>query len=439
MPHRPGTAGAPIFRSQGWDRGLWGWGAVARSKGMLRRPRWVAGGAVVLVLAGGAGAWAVTRSEPAATARTVTSTVSAGTVEQTVSATGTIDAARRADLSFPVAGEVTAVKALVGSKVTKNQVLARIGSAELARAVDVATANRDAAAAQLDAAEDAGASDTQVASAAAQLASAKDRLAAAKDDLAAATLRSPFDGIVASVDLAVGDRVSGSGVSGSGGSGSGGSGAGGGTSSAQVVVVSTGSYVVDAAVSGADLASLKKGQQARITPTGASDAVFGTVSSVGVVASSSSGGAATFPVQIKVTGSPAGLHPGGSAAVVIVVKKLDAVLTVPTAALRQEGGKTVVTKLVDGAKVTTPVELGTSYGPSTQVTSGLADGDQVEVTVGAAGAGRTGGTGTRQNGTGGFGGDVPFPGGGFPGGGTFTGGTFTGGTVTGGTFTGGAR
>ena len=411
-------------------------GAVVRTLGsrLLKRPRWVAAGAVAVVLAGGAGAWAVSRPAPAAAPRSIVSTVSAGSVERTVSATGTIDAARRADLEFTVPGVVTAVQAAVGKKVTKGQVLARVGTADLRRAVDVAAANRDAAVAQLAAAEDAGASETQVASAAAQVATAKDRLAAAKDDLAAATLRSPTAGTVASVDLAVGDRVaaSGGGAGGSGGSGSG--------SGAQVVVVSTDAYVVDAAVSGADLAAVKKGQQARITPTGATEAVFGTVSSVGVVASSSSGGSSSFPVQIKVTGTPAGLHPGGSAAVVIVVKKLDGVLTVPTAALRQEGGRTVVTKMVAGAKVTTPVVVGTSYGPSTQVTSGLADGDQVEVTVlsgaRAGGTGRTTGTGTnRQNGGFGNGGAVTFGPGDVPGGFGGPGAGFTGG----GTFTGGAR
>jgi len=38
------------------------------------------------------------------------------------------------------------------------------------------------------------------------------------------------------------------------------------------------------------------------------------------------------------------------------------VLTVPTAALRQENGQTVVTKVVNGKDTTVPVVVGTAYG-----------------------------------------------------------------------------
>jgi macrolide-specific efflux system membrane fusion protein len=226
-------------------------------------------------------------------------------------------------------------------------------------------------------------------------------------------MTSPIDGTVAAVSVVVGDVV-----------GSGGGGGAGGSSSALITVVGTTSYVVDAEVSGTDLSKVKAGQQARITPSGATQPVFGTVSSVGVIASSSSGGSSTFPVTIKVTGSPEGLHPGGSATVTIVTKALNDVLTVPTAALRQENGKTVVTK-VNGAKTeTVEVTVGESHGASTEVTSGLSDGDTVQITtITRQGAGNTNG-GTRGQ----------FGGGAFPGGGTFTGGagTFTGGgTATG--------
>jgi macrolide-specific efflux system membrane fusion protein len=88
--------------------------------------------------------------------------------------------------------------------------------------------------------------------------------------------------------------------------------------------------------------------------------------------------------------------------------------------------------VVNGKDTTVPVVVGTAYGASTQVTSGLSDGDQVRITINragpaAGGTNRTGGTG-RQGGAGGFGGGGTFTGGG----GTFTGGggTFTGGTGT---------
>jgi multidrug efflux pump subunit AcrA (membrane-fusion protein) len=410
-----------------------------RPKSLLsRRPKTLIGALVVLTAAGGTGAWAATRGGDSATsggggARSILATVSAQPIEQTVNASGTIEPASTAEENFAVSGQITSVKVTVGQTVTKGQVLARVDDADLSRAVDIAQANRDAAAAQVTAAADANASATQIDSARAQLATAEDKLAQAKDDLDNATLRATISGTVAAVNFAKGDRVSGS----AGGSsrGSSASGAGSGSSSAGIEIVGTKTWEVDASVSGTDLATIKKGQQARITPSGATAPIFGLVDSVGVVASTASGGSSTFPVTIKVTGTPDNLHPGETATVVIVTKSIPDVLTVPTAALREENGQTVVTKVVNGKDTTVPVVVGTAYGANTQVTSGLSDGDQVRVTINRAGPAtgnnNRGNGGNRQFGGGGFGG------GGFTGGGTFGGGTFTGGTFTGGTFTGG--
>jgi hypothetical protein len=259
-------------------------------------------------------------------------------------------------------------------------------------------------------------------------------------------LRSPIAGTVATVTIAPGDQVSGNGSSGNGSTGNGSSGNGsstGGTAnagtssaassssssstSAQIVVISTSSWVVDASVGSADLSQLKKGLQAEITPTDATTQVFGTVSSIGVVASTSNGGSATFPVTIAITGTPTGLYAGGSANVTIIVKQLQGVLTVPTAAVHTVSGKTVVYQRRNGKQVDTPVTVGTVFGPSTQVTAGLKDGDQVVVTAsGPAGTNRQrGGTGGLFNGGGGFGGGT---GGGGTGGGGAAGGTGRSGT-----------
>jgi hypothetical protein len=113
----------------------------------------------------------------------------------------------------------------------------------------------------------------------------------------------------------------------------------------------------------------------------------------------------------------------------IVVKQLQNVLTVPTAAVHTVNGKTVVYVHSGGARATKNVTVGATFGATTQITAGLKAGDQVEVTT-IAGRGRTGaGTGNRNGGTGfggtGFGG-TGFGGGGFSGGGSFGGGSFGG-------------
>ncbi|HKT56907.1 MAG TPA: biotin/lipoyl-binding protein [Microbacterium sp.] len=401
------------------------------------RPWWrrpvtfvVAGVVVVAVVAGGLVIRARANAQP--TLQTVAATTT--TMQQTVSASGTVASADEADLSFGSAGTVTAVDVTVGQRVSKGQALATIDTTQLSSAVAVAQAQVD----QAQAAVDAGGTSAQQASANAQLASADASLASAKAALADATMRSPISGVVAAVNIAVGDQV-GSGSSGtgtgrsgaSGGSGTGSTGTGStgsGSSSTAISVISTSSWVVDATVGSADLASLKKGLEATITLSGSTTPVFGTVQSIGVVAQSSSGtntGSAQFPVVIAVTGSPAGLYSGTDATVSIVVKQLQNVLVVPTLAVHTTNGKTEVTVMHNGRRVQTPVTIGSIFGTRTQITAGLKSGDQVVVPVftptGTTGTGTR--TGTRGFGGGGFGGGG-FGGGGFGGrnGGTGTGG-----------------
>ena len=401
------------------------------------RPWWrrpvtfvVAGVVVVAVVAGGLVIRARANAQP--TLQTVAATTT--TMQQTVSASGTVASADEADLSFGSAGTVTAVDVTVGQRVSKGQALATIDTTQLSSAVAVAQAQVD----QAQAAVDAGGTSAQQASANAQLASADASLASAKAALADATMRSPISGVVEAVNIAVGDQV-GSGSSGtgtgrsgaSGGSGTGSTGTGStgsGSSSTAISVISTSSWVVDATVGSADLASLKKGLEATITLSGSTTPVFGTVQSIGVVAQSSSGtntGSAQFPVVIAVTGSPAGLYSGTDATVSIVVKQLQNVLVVPTLAVHTTNGKTEVTVMHNGRRVQTPVTIGSIFGTRTQITAGLKSGDQVVVPVftptGTTGTGTR--TGTRGFGGGGFGGGG-FGGGGFGGrnGGTGTGG-----------------
>jgi len=370
----------------------------------------------LVVVVGGVGAWAVKHSSPsdAATPTLVSATTS--TIRQSVSATGTIQPANRADLSFAVGGTVTSLPVAVGDQVKVGTTLATVDAAGLQTALTLAQANVSATQDQLTAQQNAGSSSVQVASTQAQLAAAQSKLTDAQTALAAATMTSPIAGTVAQVNIAAGDKVGGtSGASGTSGN-SGASGASSSSSTAQIVVISTTSWVVQASVGSEDLPQLKKGLQAEITPTGSTAKVFGTVKSVGIVASSSSGGSASFPVTIAVTGSPKGLYAGGAADVSIIVKQVENVLTVPTSALHSESGKTVVHQMTNGAQVSTPVTVGTVYGLQTQILSGLKAGDKVVgTTFRTGGSNPTGGTRTRQGGGGAGGGTGGFGGGGFGG------------------------
>ena len=328
----------------------------------VRRRWWVI--ALALVVLAGTGLGWTQRDSQAAGAGTTTATVSRGDYSTTVTASGTIDPARQEDLSFAVTGEVTAVRVAEGDRVRRGEVLARVDDASLRAQRDAAQASLDAALVQLDEDSDADASDTQLAADAASVAAARSQLAQAEEAVDGAVLRSPIRGTVSAVNLAVGDQ------------------AGAQADAAAVTVISTRSFEVDASVGAADAASLKKGMQAEITPTGSDATVYGTVTSIGAIATADSSGAATFPVTIDVTGRPTGLYAGSSADVVITTKKVPDVLTVPTPALHTENGETwvwLVDATADGGRRKVTITTGTTYGMNTEVKSGLKEGDQVEI------------------------------------------------------------
>jgi macrolide-specific efflux system membrane fusion protein len=183
-------------------------------------------------------------------------------------------------------------------------------------------------------------------------------------------------------------------------------------------VTSSNKFIVDATVAADEASQVKKGMQAQVTVTGSSATIYGTVQSVGLVAQTSDGGAAVFPVTIAVTGKQKDLYAGTSATASIIVKQVPNVVSVMSRAVQSSGGSTYVMKMVGGKAVKTPVKVGTVYGTSTQILSGLKAGDTVQVpgiTLPSGGGNRNGnggGTGrTFQFGPGGGGSGGGFVGG----------------------------
>ncbi|AXT83822.1 secretion protein HlyD [Aeromicrobium sp. A1-2] len=376
------------------------------------RRQYIATGIAVVLVLGGAGYWGFGRAD-SAVANSVIATVATGTFQQTVTGSGTIQPARQDDLAFGVSGRVTSVRVEAGDKVGKGDVVAKLDTVSLDAALASAEAQLEAAV--TTAANDGSESSTQRAANDASLASTRADVAQAEDDLASATLRATFAGTVASVDVAVGDQTSGSSSSTSGSGGSA-QGAATTTSTAAVTVIDPTTFVVEAEVAAADVTSVKKGLQVTITPTGATEPVFGTVEDVGLIATTNNSGVAAFSVTVAVTGEQKDLYPGTTADISIIVKQVDDIVTVPTQALTTTDGKTYVTKVDGSSRKKTAVTVGETYGASTEVKTGLVVGDQVEITsiavnrVGNTAGG--GGAGTGQRGQGG--GD--FPAGGRPGG-----------------------
>ena len=358
----------------------------------------------------------------AATSTTRNVSVTSGTLQETVSGSGTIATSSTQDLNFSTSGEVTAVNVSQGQKVRKNQVLAEVDSASLSSQVAQAEASVASAKSKLSSDEDAGASNAQISADEASLSAARSDLAVAKSNLSNASLRSPINGTVATLNLTEGQYVTAGSSSSGGQTGSGNSSgptsgapnAGGSSSNAstapstspQIQVISTGSYIVNLSVDDTQVSKLTTGDQATVTVTGSTEKVFGTVSSVGLIATTSSG-VSSFPVVIKVTGKPTGLYSGSAAQVSIVYHQLNDVTQVPSLAISSDRGKKYVQLVTGDGTEKREVTTGVSAGGQTEILTGLTVGDQVQVTVPVAVGG------AQRSGSGGSGG---FPGGGGGGG-----------------------
>jgi RND family efflux transporter MFP subunit len=382
-----------------------------------RRYRWPLSGAAVVIVAAAIALplWLTSGSSTPTglSITTVTVPVTTGTIQQTVSSSGTLQPASQATLNFAVSGTVTTIAVKAGQTVTAGQVLATIDTTALTENVNAAQAQLTAANDRLASDEASAASTSQIDSDEASITSAESSLSTAQTNLSDASLTSTIAGTVASVTLNVGQQVTGSGTGNNGNTGASNS------TTPEIEVIGTNSYVVNTTVDDTEIGQITDGDQVLITPTGASAPVYGTVGSISLIGTQSSN-VTTFPVVINVTGSPSGLYAGASAAVSIIVKQLNNVTEVPTQAISYDSsGQATVTEVVNGAHVVKDVTVGAAENGETQITSGVSAGAKVlerEIKFNAPAGGTgglLGGGGTRTfPGAGGGGGGGFFPRGG---------------------------
>lgn len=361
--------------------------------------------------------------------------VSTGTVGESVTAQGTVANAETADLSFEVAGTVETVTVTAGDQVKAGQVLATLNSAALEAALADAEAQLAEAGAALDDAQDSDADDTAIDAAEAAVVTAQDAVDSATEDLAGIWLVADFDGLVAAVDLTVGEQLGSSGTAGTSmtgtGSGSGRSAStsssatsgtgqqGGGTSGSttssdpQIQLISQGRFDVELAVAAADIADVVVGQDVDLsistTASGSSESssggfgppgmqgggppgmqggnsstaassgsseeidVTGAVTSVGRVADASSG-VATYSVTVAFSDDTGEIWAGSTATADIHVSDRNDVTLVESMAVSTDNGTSTVTVAVDG----------TLDGATEErtVTTGETSGNMIEIVDG---------------------------------------------------------
>lgn len=373
----------------------------------------VAVAAVVAVGLAGVGTgiwWFVGRdTADAATTGATTSTAAASltTMEKSVDTSGTLTPTVQESVGFQVSGTVTSVQVAAGDTVSAGQVLATVDTLELT--ADLLSAKADLATAQADLAdlEDADdgsdAAEAQIDAAAARVDVAQAAVTAAEQAMADATLVAPSAGLVTDVGVEVGDRV--------GSSSAGAGGTGGEETGGQFTIVGTDAYELTLSVGDSDVALIEAGDQVELTSDDLDGTVFGVVRSIGLLSTQT--GVAAYPVAVDVTGDTSALHDGIAVDARIIYERRTDVLTVPSAAITTAAdGSTTVTKVeADGSTQVVTVTTGETSGSVTEILSGLAEGDQVQVTTYA----RSGDDGGQQQGVFPGDGQLVIPDGGMPG------------------------
>lgn len=358
---------------------------------------------VVIVLVVVSAIGFLTRSEPLAV---VLHTVERGIVEASVSNTraGTVNACRRAKMSPSAGGQIAKLKVKKGDRVKKGEVLLELWNDDLhaqerlaqeqlkvsqSRVEEVCTladaAQRDAersqelrdqgfiSAQQLDRAlTDASARQSACASAKGDIEQSRSRIALARATLERMVLRAPFDGIVADISGELGEYATPSppGI----------------LTIPAIDLIDDSCLYVSAPIDEVDASKLKVGQKSRITLDAIKGRSFGgKVRRIAPYVLDLEKQARTVEVEVEFdkVAEQDNLLVGYSADVEIIHDTRQNVLRIPTQTLL-EGGRVLFygnKGVLEERKVTT----GLSNWEHAEVTSGLAEGDRVVLSLDRAG------------------------------------------------------
>ena len=235
-----------------------------------------------------------------------------------------------------------------------------------ADAVRAARANVLAAAAQRDAAQAqfdlllAGATGEQITDAQAQVSQARVALELAELSLRHATLRAPFDGVVAAVNVTAGEMAP--------------------AALPAITLLDTSRFRMSVSVDEMDVGQLVEGQSAQVTLDALPDVVVivGTVERI-APAATFEGGVVTYDVVIELAPSDVPLRADMTANATIVVEELADVLKIPTWVVRvdRDTGQTYVHRQKGDEVERVDVDLGVRHEGVAQVLDGLAEGDEL--------------------------------------------------------------
>lgn len=228
---------------------------------------------------------------------------------------------------------------------------------------------------------DQGGESKTVAQAAAAVAQAKLDLATARVALTNATMTAPISGTISAVPFAVGDEAS--------------------TSDTVDIVGGTG-VTLSLPVGEDDIRSVKVGQSVEVSSVAGSRSE-GTVSAIGVLASSGTTSEVTYPVTVEVLDAGSGLVSGTTASALVTIASARRATLVPVSAVTLVDDSTGIVKVVgsDHAVTATRVSLGAIGSTQVQITKGISSGATVALADSTSDLPTSGSTSTGGMGMGG--------------------------------------
>ncbi|HLY26561.1 MAG TPA: efflux RND transporter periplasmic adaptor subunit [Aggregatilineales bacterium] len=257
--------------------------------------------------------------------------------------------------------------------VAQDQLSALQSSGGNAGGINSAQASVDSAQAQLNALL-APPNPDDVKQAQSTLASAQSALDQAKQTLAETNLVAPFDGVVAQINMNVGEPA---------------------PSSQDAVLLDTHSFYVDLPVAELDIAKIKVGQDADMhfeaLPSGT---IPGKVTLISTAPNT--GTPITYTVRVEIASQGQPLLSTMSTTASIILANATNVLRLPNRFIRidRQANKAYATVLQsDGSYLDVQIQLGTSNDSYTEIKSGLKEGDVVAVAGAKVNSGNGGGGG----------------------------------------------
>ena len=295
-----------------------------------------------------------------------TTRVERGTIKETVSASGTIEAKQQVELHFQTLGKVSWVGVTEGDIVKKGQALAKLDTVILNNQHLQAQNSVQQATEVLDEFIDTyrdNLSSPEKIHKRTQLEKAVDsaRLAAsnAAKSLADATLMAPFGGVVISISNNI---VPGANIS----------------LVDAITIADTSEFKFMAQVDEVDYGQIEIGQEVEISLDSFSDEMFlGIVSYIGKEGIKTAGGGVTIPIEIQFNPDGNNLAVGLNGDVEFIIEQKESVLIVPREYVKTKNGSAIVYLLKAVQPEERKVETGLTTLSQVEIIEGLEEGEKI--------------------------------------------------------------